>query len=109
LCELAQYLLGRCVSRIGQLDRRVLLELAVGNVAMAAAGVVWLRLGHGFSSAGATLTSLAIAWKMTIGTAQTRSLRLTAVQCPAPRSHGSVVIPPCRRRWKTDPPSPVEN
>ena len=60
--------------------RRVLLELAVGNVAMAAAGVVWLSIDRGFSPAGATLASLAIAWKLAIGLLQTHSLKPRALQ-----------------------------
>lgn len=54
--------------------RRVLLELAVGNAAMAAAGLTWLLLDRRFSAAGATLLAAAIAWKLAIGMLQTRSL-----------------------------------
>jgi hypothetical protein len=54
--------------------RRVLLELAIGNAAMAAAGLAWLLADHRFSAAGATLLSVAIAWKLAIGLLQTRSL-----------------------------------
>lgn len=60
--------------------RRVLLELAVGNCAMAAAGLIWLGLDHGFSAAGAAIVSVAVAWKLAIGLLQTRSLRPTALQ-----------------------------
>jgi hypothetical protein len=60
--------------------RRVLLELAVGNCAMAAAGLIWLGIDHGFSAAGAALLSVAIAWKLAIGLLQTRSLRPRALQ-----------------------------
>lgn len=55
--------------------RRVLLELAIGNAGMATAGLVWLFADQRFSVAGATLLSVAIAWKLTIGLLQTRSLR----------------------------------
>jgi hypothetical protein len=54
--------------------RRVLLELAVGNCAMAAAGLIWLGVDQGFSAAGAALLSAVIAWKLAIGLLQTRSL-----------------------------------
>jgi hypothetical protein len=60
--------------------RRVLLELAVGNCAMAAAGLIWLAVDHRFSAAGAALLSVAIAWKLAIGLLQTRSLRPRALQ-----------------------------
>jgi hypothetical protein len=55
--------------------RRVLLELAIGNAGMAAAGLIWLLVDHRFSVAGATLLCVAIAWKLAIGLLQTRSLR----------------------------------
>ena len=54
--------------------RRVLLELAVGNAAMGAAGAVWLALDRRFSLAGAALVAAAIVWKLAIGVLQTRSL-----------------------------------
>ncbi|HEX4563356.1 MAG TPA: hypothetical protein VH115_02780 [Solirubrobacteraceae bacterium] len=54
--------------------RRVLLELAVGNAAMGAAGAIWLALDRGFSLPGAALVAAAIAWKLAIGVLQTRSL-----------------------------------
>ena len=60
--------------------RRVLVELALGNGAMAAAGLIWLGVDHGFSAAGAALLSVAIAWKLTIGLLQTRSLKPRALQ-----------------------------
>ena len=60
--------------------RRVLRELAVGNSALAAAGLIWLGLDHGFSTAGAALLSVAIAWKLAIGLLQTRSLKPRALQ-----------------------------
>ena len=60
--------------------RRVLLELAVGNCAMAAAGLIWLGLDHGFSAAGGAIVSVAIAWKLAIGLLQTRSLKPTVLQ-----------------------------
>jgi hypothetical protein len=60
--------------------RRVLLELAVGNGAMAVAGLIWLGADHGFSAAGAALLSTAIAWKLAIGVLQTRSLEPRALQ-----------------------------
>lgn len=60
--------------------RRVLLELAVGNAAMAAAGLVWLSLDHGFSATGAAIISLASAWKMAIGLLQTHSLKPSVLQ-----------------------------
>jgi hypothetical protein len=53
--------------------RRVLLELALGNAAMATAGLIWLVLDHRFSVTGATLLSVAIAWKLGIALLQTRS------------------------------------
>lgn len=56
--------------------RRVLLELAIGNAGMATAGLIWLSADHRFSVAGATLLSVAVAWKLAIGALQTRSLRL---------------------------------
>jgi hypothetical protein len=55
--------------------RRVQLELAVGNVAMAAAGMIWLGVDRGFSAAATALLSVAIAWKLAIGVLQTRSLK----------------------------------
>jgi hypothetical protein len=58
--------------------RRVLLELAAGNAAMAAGGVAWLVLDGRFSAAGATFVTAAIAWKLAIGVLQTRSLRRPA-------------------------------
>jgi hypothetical protein len=61
--------------------RRVLLELAAGNVAMAAAGLTWLALGGHFSTAGVTLVAAASAWKLAIGALQGRSLMRT----PLPR------------------------
>ena len=59
--------------------RRVLLELAVGNSAMGAAGFAWLLLDHGFSVPGAALLLTAAAWKLAIGLLQARSLRPTPV------------------------------
>lgn len=55
--------------------RRVLLELAIGNAAMATAGLIWLFAGQHFSVTGANLLSVAIAWKLAISLLQTRSLR----------------------------------
>ncbi len=55
--------------------RRVLLELAVGNAAMATAGLIWLLADHRFSVTGAALLLVAIAWKLAIALLQTRSLR----------------------------------
>jgi hypothetical protein len=60
--------------------RRVLLELAVGNCAMGAAGLIWLGVDHGFSAPGAALLSVAIAWKLAIGLLQMRSLKPGALQ-----------------------------
>lgn len=55
--------------------RRVQLELAIGNAGMATAGLIWLIADHRFSVTGATLLSVAIAWKLAIALLQTRSLR----------------------------------
>jgi hypothetical protein len=60
--------------------RRILLELAVGNAAMAVAGLTWLLLDRGFSTGGATLLAAASAWKLAIGLIQVRSLRRVALQ-----------------------------
>jgi hypothetical protein len=60
--------------------RRVLLELAIGNAGMGMAGLIWLFVSHGFSATGATLVSVAIAWKLAIALLQTRSLRPNPVQ-----------------------------
>ena len=60
--------------------RRALLELAVGNCAMGAAGLIWLGVDHGFSATGAALLSVAIAWKLAIGLLQMRSLKPGALQ-----------------------------
>lgn len=60
--------------------RRIQLELAVGNVAMAAAGLIWLSVDHGFSAEATALLSVAIAWKLAIGLLQTRSLKPRALQ-----------------------------
>jgi hypothetical protein len=54
--------------------RRVLLELAVGNAGMALAGVIWLIAARGFSTTGAVILSIAIAWKLAISSLQLRSL-----------------------------------
>jgi hypothetical protein len=54
--------------------RRVQLELAIGNSAMAAAGLIWLGIDRGFSAGGAALLCAAVAWKLAIGLLQTRSL-----------------------------------
>jgi hypothetical protein len=60
--------------------RRVLLELAIGNCAMAAAGLVWIAIDRGFSAAGAALLCGAVAWKLAIGLLQTRSLMPRALR-----------------------------
>jgi hypothetical protein len=52
-----------------------LLELAIGNAGMATAGLIWLFVDHRFTVTGATLLSVAIAWKLAIGFLQARSLR----------------------------------
>jgi hypothetical protein len=55
--------------------RRVLVELALGNAAMASAGLVWLIADRGFSGAATAILVTTIAWKLTIGTLQLRSVR----------------------------------
>jgi hypothetical protein len=53
--------------------RRVLMELAIGNVGMAVAGAIWLGVDHGFSGTGAAALSIGCVWKLSIGTLQARS------------------------------------
>jgi hypothetical protein len=55
--------------------RRVLLELALGNGAMASAGLAWLLADRGFSSAGTAILLAAVAWKFAISTLQVGSTR----------------------------------
>jgi hypothetical protein len=59
--------------------QRVLLELAVGNSAMAAAGFAWLLLDSRFSAPGAALIAGASAWKLGIGLVQTRALTRASI------------------------------
>jgi hypothetical protein len=66
---------------VARAPRRVLLELAVGNAAMAFAGVVWLIAAHGFSATGGAILAVAITWKFVISGLQLRSMRNTK---PAP-------------------------
>ena len=54
--------------------RRVQLELAAGNTAMALAALAWLLAAKGFSTTGALIVSAAAAWKLAIGSLQLRSL-----------------------------------
>jgi hypothetical protein len=54
--------------------RRVQLELAAGNAAMALAALVWLVVARGFSMTGVVIMSAAIAWKLAIGSLQLQSL-----------------------------------
>jgi hypothetical protein len=55
--------------------RRVLFELAVGNGAMASAGLVWLLADNGFSVAGTSVLAVAVAWKFAISALQLSSIR----------------------------------
>jgi hypothetical protein len=82
LCVGASFLLASASQLVYFVNspRRVLLELAIGNVGMATAGLTWLLADHRFSIAGATLLCVAIAWKLAIGLLQTRSLRPEALQ-----------------------------
>jgi hypothetical protein len=64
--------------------RRVMIELAVGNIAMATAGLVWLLADHGFSTAGGLILAGGGTWKAVIGELQLQSLR-RGRQVAAPR------------------------
>jgi hypothetical protein len=55
--------------------RRVLLELALGNGAIASAGLVWLMADRGFSTAGTSILVIAVAWKSAISALQLDSIR----------------------------------
>lgn len=54
---------------------RVLRGLALGNGAMAGAGLVWLLADHGFSAAGTSILAGGVAWKFAIAALQLRSIR----------------------------------
>jgi hypothetical protein len=56
---------------------RVLLLLAVGNAAMAVAGLIWLIADRGFSAAGLVIVAAAVAWKTVISSMQLRAARHT--------------------------------
>jgi hypothetical protein len=64
--------------------RRVLLELAVGNAALACAGLVWLVADRGFSGLGVAIVSVFIGWKTAIS-----GLQLAALRAADHRSSGS--------------------
>jgi hypothetical protein len=53
----------------------VLVELSVGNAAMAAGALAWLITDTGFSTAGLTILGTFVAWKAAISMLQLRSLR----------------------------------
>ena len=59
--------------------RRVLFELAVGNGAMAAAGLAWLIADQGFSGAGAAILATAVGWKFAISALQLYAMRSRTV------------------------------
>ena len=55
--------------------RRVLHELAIGNLGMGVAGLAWMIGSHGFTAAGVGVISVGVTWKIAIGAVQLRSLR----------------------------------
>jgi hypothetical protein len=52
-----------------------LLALAAGNVMTAIAGIVWLALGSGFSTAGSALVAVTVAGLVALAAAQVATLR----------------------------------